>query len=242
MSFETIKPLEIHRIKRLIESKQVEELVECLQKLEMHTESIGLGGNAEVFGIKEGPFSKVCLKKVAKIPQIRCNDIDTETKIQSMARSAGVRIPLALVSFEAGGQEYLIMERIIGNTVGEISASPSKLPENFDPKLFIQKLIQMVERMHNADIYHRDLHTNNVMIDSEGLPVIIDFGTAIHTPYSGGGDYAYEQLAWSYDYKKKNYIETPGIFKDDMVMVNNMKGSIAVAHTNNVLTKRDNRL
>lgn len=240
MGFETIQPFEIKKIQKLIESKQTEELVDCLNRLELSAEPIGVGGNAEVLAIEGGAFSKVCLKKIKKTPMIECNDIDIETQIQSKVRKAGVRTPLALVSFEANEQEYLIMERIIGNTIAEISATPSKLPENFDPKAFMQELRDMVEKMHNAEVYHRDLHTGNVMIDESGRPVIIDFGTAYVAKNGGGGDFAYEQLARKYSVIDKKYNDVAGIFRDDKVMVSGMSGQIARAHTSNVLTKRNN--
>jgi tRNA A-37 threonylcarbamoyl transferase component Bud32 len=240
MSLETIQPFEIKKIQRLIESKQVEELVDCLSRLEIHAEPIGVGGNAEVLAIEGGMFAKVCLKKIKQIPQMKCNDIDTETKIQAMVRKAGVRTPLALVSFEANGQEYLIMERVIGSTIAEIAASPSKLPEDFDASLFMGTLGDMVHRMHEAGIYHRDLHTRNVMVDDKGQPVIIDFGTATVQEGSGGGDFIYEESVQMYDHVNKKYSYVSGAFKDDLVMIKNMRGTIAGAHTNNTLTKKTN--
>ena len=44
-------------------------------------------------------------------------------------------------------------------------------------EIFKKVLRIMVEKMHEKNIYHRDLHNGNVMIDFKtGLPTIIDFG------------------------------------------------------------------
>ena len=67
---ESIKSFEIKKVQKIVESKETEALLECLATLELHAESIGEGGNAEVFALGAGPFSKVCLKKVKEKQQI----------------------------------------------------------------------------------------------------------------------------------------------------------------------------
>ena len=77
--------------------------------------------------------------------------------------------------------------------------------------------------MPERGIYHRDLHYSNVMIDEEGLPVIIDFGTATE---GSGSDFTYEESVSMYDEKKGRYSLVNGYFKDDLVMVKNIKEGI----------------
>jgi hypothetical protein len=82
-----LKPFEIKKVQKIVESKETESLLECLESLEIHAESIGEGGNAEVLAIAEGPFSKVCLKKIKEKPQIICNSISMPTRLCTVARN-----------------------------------------------------------------------------------------------------------------------------------------------------------
>ncbi|MEJ0002339.1 MAG: phosphotransferase [bacterium] len=220
----SIKPYEIKKIQKILETKEVEELIECLKTFEIHAKSIGEGGNAEILAIEEGPFSKVCLKKVKETPQLVYNTIDRENELQGKAHKAGVRTPLALLSIETeSGDEFFLMEKIDGINVEEALAQPSKVPDAFSNEPFMKDLDDQIKKMHNAGIYHRDLHVRNVMIDKAGQPVIIDFGTAVE---GTGSDFTYEELATVYDEKKKGYTQVSGKFQDDLKMVRNLRSAI----------------
>ncbi len=53
------------------------------------------------------------------------------------------------------------------------------LPVNFDLASFRNDLVDFVQKIHEAGIYHRDLHEGNIMIDKEtGEIYVIDFGAA----------------------------------------------------------------
>ncbi len=233
----TLKPFEIRKVQKIIESKEVEDLVACLESLEIHAESIGEGGNAEVLAIAEGPFSKVCLKRIKEMPQIICNSIDREHELQNKARQGGVRTPLTLISLETEKGHFFIMEKIIGSTVEEVLAVPSKLPEQFSVETFMSDLTEQVQKMHATEIHHRDLHSRNVMINEEGLPVIIDFGTASE---GSGSDFTYEELASVYNPVKGKYEDVAGKFKDDDLMVRNMRSALSPLGLRQKLTNKDN--
>ncbi len=229
-----IKPFEIKKVQKIVESRETEALVECIESLEIHAVSIGEGGNAEVMAIEEGSFSKVCLKRLKEMPQIDCNSIDRENELQGLARKAGVRTPLTLISLETDNNKFLIMEKVIGCTVEEVLAKPSNLPEKYSHEEFMKDLDEQIIKMHNAGIYHRDLHSRNVMINEEGLPVIIDFGTAIE---GSGSDSTYEEMANVYNPTKGRYELVAGKFKDDKDMVRNLKSAMAPLMLQRILTK-----
>lgn len=220
---EHINPYEIKKVQKIVESKETEALLSCLNSLEIHAESIGEGGNADVLAIEGGPFSKVCLKKAKEKPQLVCNTIDRENELQGKARSAGVRTPLTLISIETDKGDFLIMEKIDGCTVEQLLMDSTKIPEGFSYEIFTKDLEEQVKRMHDAGIYHRDLHIRNVMVNEKALPVIIDFGTATE---GTGSDFTYEEIATSYNHSTKRYEQVSGVFKDDLKMVQNLKSAI----------------
>jgi cGMP-dependent protein kinase len=45
-------------------------------------------------------------------------------------------------------------------------------------KFFIAGLILALEHLESRNIIHRDLKPENVIIDKEGYPILVDFGTA----------------------------------------------------------------
>jgi len=218
------KILTIQKIEKVIDSKEdITELVECIKSLEIEAVSIGEGGNAIVYAALGTVFEKVCLKKIKEKPQFKYNDLTQEHQFQVMAREAGVHTPLSLISIKTNDGDYLIMERIEGNTIGEIIENPELLPKNFDFKIFCDSLDDQIEKMHKMGLYHRDLHTRNAMIDKEGLPVIIDFGLATE---GTGSEFTYQESISMLDPQKGHYVLVDNYFKDDLVMVKNIKASI----------------
>lgn len=217
-------------IKRLIESKEAEKVCDCILSVELKAEPIGEGGNGLVYIPKDEMLGSVCIKKIKEKPQIFYNSIDEEHKYQEKLNKIGVRTPMTLISFKDknDGQEYFIMERINGHSVKDILKDENLMPKNFEYNKFCRSLEDQIKKMHNANglsegIHHRDLHEGNVMIDEEGLAVIIDFGTATE---GTGSDFTYEESVQMFNEKKGRYDFVNGYFKDDNEMVKNIKSSL----------------
>ena len=222
-------PFSIKKIEKLINTNEVEYLEECIKKLEVHFVPVGEGGNAIVYLAEGTPFEKIVFKKVKENPQIDYNDIIQEHKLQEKVKELGVRTPLTLLSIETEeGDKYLVMEKVEGYSVKDIVLDESLMPKKFDYKIFCASLDDQVSKMHNENkmldgIYHRDLHTGNVMINNEGLPVIIDFGTGVE---GSGSDFTYEESVKMFNPNKGRYEFVNGYFKDDLEMVKNIKADL----------------
>lgn len=166
-------------VSEFVKRKTNEEIIACLERNFSNAEKIGEGKNAEVFGLAEGAFEKMCVKRLRKgVP--KTNGPKEEFQFQEKVDRAGVRTPLAIMWLRdtLTREEYIIMEKIKGSSLAEIFSGAAYTPENFDLDTFIKELDNQVHKMNNAGIFHRDLHEGNIMIDENGDPVIIDFGQA----------------------------------------------------------------
>lgn len=210
-------------VKKLIESNEVDIILERIKNVEFEETPIGEGGNAVIFVPKEEKLKGVCLKKVKEKPQIQYNDIEQESKYQEELRENGVNTPEILVSIDSPNGKYFLMERVDGYNISEVIQKPELMPKKFDYENFCKALEEQIATMHKVGIYHRDLHEKNIMINEDGLPVIIDFGTAT---YGSGSDFTYEESVSMYNPKKGRYEFVNGFFKDDLEMVKNIKSAL----------------
>jgi predicted Ser/Thr protein kinase len=92
----------------------------------------------------------------------------------------GARIPEVLGFVEHPDILAIMMERIKGNSLLQIFEGKGELPSNFDVDSFFDKLEATVDLLNEYGYFHRDLTNNsgNVMVDEEGNPWLIDFGSA----------------------------------------------------------------
>lgn len=77
----------------------------------------------------------------------------------------------------AEGRHYIAMGFIEGNPLSRYISPERKQPER-QIALVVRKLARALSHAHKRGIVHRDLKPSNIMIDSEGRPVITDFGLA----------------------------------------------------------------
>ena len=79
--------------------------------------------------------------------------------------------------FEGNETAYIVMEFIEGETLRSYVSNKGK----FDPAaLFdeIRPLMRSLLKLHNAGIIHRDISPDNIIRNSDGQMVLIDFGSA----------------------------------------------------------------
>lgn len=156
------------------------ELIRKISEINREGQSIGVGQTAEVF--VSTTDSTICYKVMKAEPEKFCVTAETEaifmSKAGKMAREATV--PKPYYSLEApGGISVLVMEKIDGDTLGEIIEKDLPLPEGFNLNRFSDNLKRFFERLNEGNIHHQDIHTGNIMIDrTTGAAVVIDFGSS----------------------------------------------------------------
>ncbi len=86
------------------------------------------------------------------------------------------QIPFLYTYFSENNQFYLVQEWIEGKNLEETVKQRGTLPEA-EVKEILIKLLPVLEFIHNEHkIIHRDIKHKNLMLDAEGLPILIDFG------------------------------------------------------------------
>jgi serine/threonine-protein kinase len=112
------------------------------------------------------------------------NDIDPDHMRERFLREARavarLRHPNIVTLFDYGvhqGQQYLVMEYLPGETLGDMieRRAPLSLPERLQ---LIESVCAGLAYAHAARIVHRDIKPANLMVDADGTLKILDFGLA----------------------------------------------------------------
>ncbi len=76
-----------------------------------------------------------------------------------------------------GNADFIVMEYLAGQTLGQLMSRRKKLPLNKTLNYAIQ-LAEALVAAHHAGIIHRDLKPGNIMVSDQGLVKVLDFGLA----------------------------------------------------------------
>jgi len=78
---------------------------------------------------------------------------------------------------EDNGTAYMVMDFEEGLSLAQILEERGTLPEA-ELRAILDPLLDGLERVHAASVWHRDIKPGNILIRSDGSPVLIDFGAA----------------------------------------------------------------
>src|SRR5215510_3072273 len=144
--------------------------------------SLGAGGMGEVYRARDVRLAREVAIKV--LPAEVALDTSRLKRFEKEARSASaLNHPNIVTVHDLGSSDgiaWIAMERVEGQTLRK---------RLFRGALPIKKLLPIAAQIaeglakaHEAGIVHRDLKPENVMITSEGLVKILDFGLAKPSP------------------------------------------------------------
>ena len=80
--------------------------------------------------------------------------------------------------WEANGTAYMAMPVMRGRTVKEVRADMQGAPGEVWLRELLEPLLGAIERLHSEGVYHRDIAPDNIQIEPDGHPVLLDFGAA----------------------------------------------------------------
>ena len=142
-------------------------------------EKIGSGGMSDVYKAKCHKLNRFVAIKFLK-PEF-CEDKNFVAKFQIEAQSAAALLHPNVVSVydvnEYEGVYYIVMEYVDGITLKQYIDRNGRLPIKEATSIAIQ-IGQGIEAAHNANIIHRDIKPQNVLISREGKIKVTDFGIA----------------------------------------------------------------
>jgi serine/threonine protein kinase len=88
--------------------------------------------------------------------------------------------------FEANGTGYFVMDYESGRPLRSILANAGGQFEEAEIEAIVLPLCEGLDRLHSQGLLHRDIKPDNILIRSDGSPVLLDFGAACSL--DGGGD------------------------------------------------------
>ena len=80
--------------------------------------------------------------------------------------------------WEANGTAYLVMPYYIGPTLRGALKTMEKLPDESWLRGLLIRMLDVLAVIHAGNCLHRDIAPDNILLQSQGGPVLLDFGAA----------------------------------------------------------------
>ena len=80
--------------------------------------------------------------------------------------------------WEANGTAYMAMPVISGRTFKDVRSEMAQPPDEYWLRTLLMPLLGAIEKLHSEGVYHRDIAPDNIVIEPDGRPVLLDFGAA----------------------------------------------------------------
>ena len=135
---------------------------------------------------------------------------------ETLSRFDHPNIVRVLRRFEANNTAYFVMPYLPGSSLKQEIDEQVKRGEAFNEKTLRQllnPLLDALETLHAAGVYHRDIKAANILLVSGHRPILIDFGAArnfisekSHTIVESAGFTPFEQLQ---SHGKRRPLERP---------------------------------
>ena len=140
---------------------------------------LGLGGMGAVYKAQDRELDRTIALKVIR-PDLASNPEALARFKQELltARQVTHRNVIRIFDIgEADGIKFITMEYLVGTDLRALLAERGKLPPE-EAMEIIQQVCAGLAAAHREGIIHRDLKPGNIMHDSQGRVVVMDFGLA----------------------------------------------------------------
>lgn len=149
--------------------------------------AIGAGGMGEVYRARDARLHRDVAVKA--LPELFSLDPDRVARFEREAQLLAALNHPNIAGIhgleESGGERYLILELIPGESLAtRLASGPLVLGEAL---ALARQLAEALEAAHEKDIVHRDLKPGNIMVTPEGQVKVLDFGLAKGMHPAGAG-------------------------------------------------------
>ena len=157
----------------------IRHLQEALRGRYVVQKSLGEGGFGRVFLAEHLGLKQRHVIKLLSADSSRSTDIRSRffQEAQVIARLKHPNIVPIMDVAEFGGRPYYTMSYIEGGSLAELLLKEKKLPTHKAINI-VAKLLSALSEVHGKGIIHRDLKPDNVLLETNGEPILIDFGIA----------------------------------------------------------------
>ena len=150
---------------------------------------LGAGGMGRVYLAHHSQLHRYCALKILS-PSLAAHDFDYVERFKNEGRSAAALIHPNIVTIHAtgasDGYHFLEMEFISGRSLQQLVNEEGRLSP-VRATVLACGIAEGLAAAHRANVLHRDLKPDNVLLTKRGIPKIADFGLAkrIHHEDSG---------------------------------------------------------
>jgi len=141
---------------------------------------LGHGGMAEVYLVEDGEMHGRLLALKLLYPHISLDPINVERFIREVELTQNLQHPNIVKSFHykksQKGEQYFTLEYVEGRSLAEMLTDRS-----FSPTEIVRYLLQILSALsaaHAAGVIHRDIKPENIILSSDNVIKITDFGIA----------------------------------------------------------------
>lgn len=141
-------------------------------------DTIGVGSFGTVYMARDTKLQRVVAIKIPRTGNLTTGE-DLERFVRESRLVARLRHP-SIISVHEVGQEkgipYLVTDFVRGTTVADLLTA--RLPSPRQAAEIVAGVAGALEYAHRKGVVHRDVKPSNIMLDSDGMPLLMDFGLA----------------------------------------------------------------
>jgi len=141
----------------------------------------GKGGVYEAFDLARNPGFRCVLKEGRLYGETAWDGIDGrgrtlhEERVLRELREIGVAVPAVLDSFDAGGNRYLVLEKVEGPTLESYVARKTRRLRLASAIDLGVRIADLVAKVHHSGWVWRDCKPANILVGDAGHLTLIDF-------------------------------------------------------------------